>query len=97
EPSRAGDVVEEPRLRLRLRYPGGTRDAETLLVDPARRRMFVVSKGLLTGTVPLVLVNDGAVAADGTVLLRTYGDLAAFDPFPLDGGTRLLTPRATAS
>ncbi|HYJ76155.1 MAG TPA: hypothetical protein VEV65_11180, partial [Kineosporiaceae bacterium] len=126
EPSRAGGVVEEPRLRLRLRYPGGPRDAETLLVDTARRRMFVVSKGLLTGTVyavpasawngripaapaireatlvpvgtvPLVLVTDGAVAADGTVLLRTYGDLAAFDPFPLDGGTRLLTPRATAS
>jgi hypothetical protein len=126
EPSRAGDVVEQPRLRLRLRYPDGPRDAETLLVDTARRRMFVVSKGLLTGTVyavpasawngripaapaireatlvpvgtvPLVLVTDGAVAADGTVLLRTYGDLAAFDPFPLDGGTRLLTPRATAS
>src|SRR4051795_7624577 len=125
EPSRPGDVVEQPRLRLRLRYPGGPRDAETLLVDTARRRMFVVSKGLFTGTVyavpasawdgtvpsspaireatlvavgtvPLVLVTDGTVAPDGSVLLRTYGDLAAFDPLPFDGGTRLLTPRATA-
>jgi hypothetical protein len=125
EPARPGDVVESPRLRLRLRYPDGPRDAETLLVDAARRRMFVVSKGVLTGTVyavpasawdgtvpaegttrsatlvpvgtvPLVLVTDGTVAPDGTVLLRTYGELAAFDPFPLEAGIRLLSPRATA-
>jgi hypothetical protein len=124
EPARSGDVVEQPRLRLRLRYPDGPRDAETLLVDPARRRMFVVSKGLLTGTVyavpasawdgtvpeaattrsatlapvgivPLTLVTDGTMTPDGRVLLRTYGDLAAFDAFPLEAGTRLLTPRAT--
>jgi hypothetical protein len=132
EPVRSGDVVEQPRLRLRLRYPDGPRDAETLLVDGTRRRMFVVSKGLLSGTVyavpasawdgtmpvegtapatatlrsatlvavgtvPLLLVTDGAVAADGTVLLRTYGDLAAFDPFPLEAGTGLLQPRATTA
>jgi hypothetical protein len=126
EPAHAGDVVEQPRLRLRLRYPDGPRDAETLLVDTARRRMFVVSKGLLAGTayavpasawdgsvpatattrsatlvavgtVPLMLATDGAVAPDSSVLLRTYGGLAAFDPFPLDAGRRLLTPRATTA
>ena len=127
EPARPGDVVEPPRLRLRLRYPDGPRDAETLLVDGARRRMFVVSKGLLTGTVYAAAGRppgtagvpagaDDAVgdaraggnrpadarhrrhgSADGTVLLRTYGELAAFDPFPLEAGTRLLTPRATAA
>lgn len=126
EPARLGADVERPRLRLVLRYPDGPRDAETLLVDTARRRMFVVSKGLLSGdvyavpaaawngtlpsvptsraatlvrvgTVPLVLETDGTIAPDGTVLLRTYGDLAAFDPFPLDPGSGLLTPRATTS
>jgi hypothetical protein len=126
EPSRLADVVETPRLRLRLRYPDGPRDAETLVVDQVRRRMFVVSKGLFTGTVyavpasawngtvpqaattrsatlvavgtvPLVLVTDGTGTPDGGVLLRTYGEIARFDPFPLDGGTRLLEPRATAA
>jgi hypothetical protein len=126
EPARAGDVVEQPRLRLQLRHPDGPRDAETLLVDTARRRMFVVSKGLLTGTVyavpasawdgsvpatpttrsatlvavgtvPLMLATDGAVAPDSSVLLRTYGDVVAFDPFPLEAGTRLLAPRAAAA
>jgi len=124
EPARLGADVEPARLRLRLRYPDGPRDAETLLVDSSRRRMWIVSKGLFTGTVyavpssawdgtlpdrptarsatlvpvgtvPLVLVTDGTVAPDGTVLLRTYGDLAAFDPFPVDPGGRFLTPRAT--
>ena len=58
--------------------------------DAVRRRCVPV------GTVPLVLVTDGTRARPtATVLLRTYGDLAAFDPFP---STRapLLTPRATA-
>jgi hypothetical protein len=126
EPARPGDVVEQPRLRLRLRYPDGPRDAETLLVDTVRRRMFVVSKGLLTGTayavpasawdgrvpasaatrsatlmpvgtVPLTLVTDGTVTAGGTVLLRTYGELAVFDAFPIDAGPRVLRPRATTA
>jgi hypothetical protein len=64
----------------------------TVPSSPATREATLVA----VGTVPLVLVTDGTVAPDGSVLLRTYGDLAAFDPFPLDGGTRLLTPRATA-
>jgi hypothetical protein len=126
EPDRLRDVVQAPRLRLRLRYPGGARDAETLLVDAARRRMFVVSKGLLSstvyavpgsawdgtvpaapqtrsatlvavGTVPLGLVTDGVVRPGGGVLLRTYGQLAAFEPFPVDGGNRVLAPGETAA
>jgi hypothetical protein len=125
EPAQLRDAPVAPSLRLRLRYPDGPRDAETLLVDSVRGRMFLVSKGLLSsgvyavpagawdgrvpvrpqvrsaelvrvGTVPLVLVTDGAVAPSGTVLLRTYGELAVLDPLPLDGGTRVLSPRATA-
>ena len=59
EPARLGTDVEPPRLRLRLRYPDGARDAETLLVDTARRRMLIVSKGLLTGTVYAVPARRG--------------------------------------
>jgi hypothetical protein len=32
-----------------LRYPGGPRDAESLLSDPATGRLYVVSKGVLGG------------------------------------------------
>jgi hypothetical protein len=39
-----------PVLRtLRLRYPGGATDAETLVADPRNRRLYVVTKGLLGG------------------------------------------------
>jgi len=54
EPDPLRSVSVPPLLRLRLTYPDGARDAETLIVDTARRRMFVVSKGLLTSTVYLV-------------------------------------------
>jgi hypothetical protein len=124
EPPQLRNARVAPLLRLRLRYPDGPRDAETLLVDPVRRRMFVVSKGLMgsavyavpasawngtapsrptvrsatlvrVGRVPLVLVTDGTVTPSGTVLLRTYGELAVLDPPPLDTGSPLLVPRAT--
>ncbi len=55
-----------PLLRLRLRYPDGPRDAETLLVDRARRRMFVLSKGLFSSTAYVV----PASAWDGTAPQR---------------------------
>ena len=124
EPARLGTTETVPLLRLRLTYPDGARDAEALLVDTARGRMFVVTKGLFSGevyavpaaawngtaprrpterparlvkvgTVPLGLVTDGAVAPGGAVLLRTYSDLAAFAPFPLDPGDAALRPEAS--
>ncbi len=124
EPSPLRSATLAPLLRLRLTYPDGPHDAETLIVDTARRRMFVVTKGLLSsrvylvpssawsgaapaspqarsarlvpvGTVPLVLVTDGTQAPSGAVLLRTYGELAVLDPFPLEQGNALLAPRAT--
>ncbi len=54
EPDPLRSVSAGPLLRLRLTYPDGARDAETLIIDTTRRRMFVVSKGLLTSTVYLV-------------------------------------------
>ena len=62
EPAPLGETTARPLLRLRLRYPDGPGDAETLLVDPARRRMFVVSKGLFSSTAYVV----PAGAWDGT-------------------------------
>jgi hypothetical protein len=125
EPARLGAVTTTPLLRLRLSYPDGARDAEALLVDTARGRMFVVTKGLFGGDVyavpaaawngtaprrateraarlvrvgrlPLGLVTDGTVAPGGAVLLRTYTDIAAFPPFPLEPGDAPLRPAASA-
>lgn len=66
EPTPRQDTTATPVLRLLLRYPDGPRDAETLLVDPARRRMFVLSKGLFSSTAYAV----PASAWDGTAPLR---------------------------
>ena len=124
EPARLARTTAPPLLRLRLTYPDGPRDAEALLVDTVRRRVFVVSKGLFggdvyvvpaevwdgtaprvptvrsgrlvrVGTVPLGLVTDGTVAPGGVVLLRTYVQVAAFAPFPLEPGDADLAPLAT--
>jgi hypothetical protein len=133
EPARlgpaSGDGAAEngaaPLLRLLLTYPDGPVDAEALLVDPGRRRMFVVTKGLFggrvyvvpaaawdgaaparpatrsarlvhVGDVPLDLVTDGTVAPGGAVLLRTYTQVAAFAPFPVEAGDGDLPPLASS-
>ncbi len=41
---RAGDAATAPAERLRLHYPDGPHDAETLLVDPQRGDLIVVTK-----------------------------------------------------
>jgi hypothetical protein len=115
-----------PLLRLLLTYPDGPTDAEALLVDPTRGRMFVVTKGLFggrvymvpadawdgtaprratvrsarlvrIGSVPLGLVTDGTVVPGGAVLLRTYTQLAAFAPFPVEPGDGDLLPTASST
>ena len=42
---------DHPGTKYALRYPGGPRDAETLLVQPRTQRVFVVSKSFFGGTV----------------------------------------------
>lgn len=80
-----------------LTYPDGPRDAECLLAQPRTGRLFVVSKGVLGGTVyavprssgtlrPLAsvlgLVTDGAFFPDGRhVILRNYGRAVVYS-FP---------------
>jgi hypothetical protein len=43
---RVGDAATAPAARLRLHYPDGPHDAETLLVDPLRGDLIVVTKTL---------------------------------------------------
>ncbi len=45
------DGGDRPAQRYRLVYPDGARDAETLLVQPASQRVFVISKSVFGGTV----------------------------------------------
>jgi hypothetical protein len=58
-----------PLLRLLLTYPDGPADAEALLVDTSRRRMFVVTKGLFGGRVYMVPATgwDGTAPRRATV------------------------------
>ncbi|MBT0767494.1 hypothetical protein KIH74_01075 [Kineosporia sp. J2-2] len=46
EPRALADTTITPQRVLRLTYPGGARDAETLLADPRTGRLYVVSKTL---------------------------------------------------
>jgi hypothetical protein len=60
EPSRLRDATV-PATRFRLRYPGGPRDAEALLVDPRGNRLYVASKQAAGGGLyraPAVLRAD---------------------------------------
>ena len=71
EPSSLEDAQVRPLLRLRLRYPDGPRDAETLLVDRGRGRMFVVSKGLLGSTVYVVPTTGWSGRAPARPAIRS--------------------------
>jgi hypothetical protein len=48
EPARLRDATV-PAVRYRLRYADGPHDAEALLVDPRRNRLYVATKGLAGG------------------------------------------------
>lgn len=45
---KAATTTRSPVRRLRLRYPDGPADAEALLADPRNRRLYVVTKGMLS-------------------------------------------------
>lgn len=78
-----GTGVTAPAERLRLRYPDGPRDAETLLVDPRRGTLIIVAKAL-TGaraySVPTSAFPGEAALRRGPevdVALATAGDVSA--------------------
>jgi hypothetical protein len=46
-----GDTTITDWHSARLKYPGGARDAETILVDPSNGALYVVSKQIFAGTI----------------------------------------------
>jgi hypothetical protein len=61
---------------LRLRYPGGPRDAETLLSDPRTGQLYVVSKALFGSTLYSVPLSVWPGGGDGTSRLATMTKVA---------------------
>ncbi len=80
------DVPElevRPLRRIRLRYPDQAKDAESLLVDPRSRRMYVVAKGLLRARVYLVPQSAWPGGATEPATLEFIGGLGL--PLATDG------------
>jgi hypothetical protein len=85
---RGDRTVDAPRYE--LTYPGGARDAETLLADPRDGRLYVVSKGLFGGT---VFAAPKRLQEDATNRLRRVADvdgLLTDGTFTADGSHALL-------
>jgi hypothetical protein len=79
-----------PARRYRLRYPGGPRDAEALLVDPRSNRLFVASKEPAGGG---LYEAPAVLRGDGVNLLRRVGGvppLVTDGAFAPDGHTFVL-------
>jgi len=73
---REPNVLRNVRLKvqrtLRLRYPQGAADAETLVADPRTRRLYVVTKGLLGGDVYAVPPQAWPGGTDATAQSRAW-------------------------
>jgi hypothetical protein len=69
-------VLRNVRLRvqrtLRLRYPDGAADAETLVADPRTQRLYVVTKGLLGGDVYAVPPQAWPGGSDASAQSRVW-------------------------
>ncbi len=86
EPSdlRSGPVT--PIRVLRLRYPGGPRDAETLLSDPRDGRLYIVSKTLFGSTLYAVPRRVWPGGGTGVSRLTTLTEVATMSAgFVTDG------------
>jgi len=73
---REPNVLRDVRLRvqrtLRLRYPQGAADAETLVADPRTQRLYVVTKGLLGGEMYAVPPQAWPGGTDATAQSRVW-------------------------
>ena len=80
-----GNFAANDIARITYRYPEGTPDAETLLLDPVTRDLFIVSKELDKGQLyrlPYPQPTEGVITAEligqvPAVLLATGGDISA--------------------
>jgi hypothetical protein len=80
EPQRLRSATVKPIRVLRLRYPGGPRDAESLLCDPRTGQLYVVSKTLFGSTlysVPLDLWPGGSGGTSAVTTLTKVATMGA--------------------
>jgi len=83
--------VTPPRV-LRLRYPGGPRDAEALLADPRNGQLYVVSKGLFGSelfAVPKSVWPNQPAGASRVSRLTTMTKVASMSAGLITDGTFL--------
>ncbi|GAB6900496.1 hypothetical protein [Kineosporia succinea] len=81
EPSALADTTVSPVRVLRLTYPGGARDAETLMADPSTGRLYVVSKTLFGSevyAVPTSLWPSGRGSSKITRMKKVASTGASF-------------------
>ena len=73
---REPNVLRDVRLRvqrtLRLQYPQGAADAETLVADPRTQRLYIVTKGLLGGDMYAVPPQAWPGGTDATAQSRVW-------------------------
>jgi hypothetical protein len=72
EPSTLKNARVTVQRVLRLRYPNGAADAETLVADPRTRRLYVVTKGLLGGEIYAVPQQAWPGGSDAAAESRTW-------------------------
>jgi hypothetical protein len=70
-PAGRGDRAVEP-VSHEITYPDGPRDAEALLVNPVSQRVFIASKGLMSGVLYLV---PGELSATEPTRVRALADV----------------------
>jgi hypothetical protein len=72
EPGAVKDARVNVQRELRLRYPTGAADAETLVADPRNQRLYIVTKGLLGGEIYTVPTAAWPGGTDATAESRTW-------------------------
>ena len=72
--TRAAPRLTESAEAIRLRYPDGKHDAETLLIHPATGNLYIITKKLLRN--PGIYVAKAPLNSLGTTTLAHLGDLS---------------------
>src|SRR4051794_30860966 len=72
EPEKLRDVKVNVQRVIRLEYPSGAADAETLVADPRNQRLYIVTKGLLGGEIYTVPTAAWPGGDDANAESRTW-------------------------
>jgi hypothetical protein len=89
EPQRLRSGPVRPIRVLRLRYPGGPRDAEAVLSDPQTGQLYVVSKTLFGSTLYAVPRSLWPGGSSGTSAVTTMTKVASMGPGLITDGAFL--------